>query len=127
MQKKLDDPVNMDDTWKHELMLLENRILRARDRVQLMDMYATAGMDILGQFMEGESVTEDKVKSIYTQFGALYKYVEKSNKEFSRAYSTKEIKIQPWNKNWANIYFLRMYVSTHVFYSANFQFFTSYS
>ena len=51
-------------------------------------------MDIIGQILEGD-VTEEKVKSIYGQFGALYKYVEKANKEFSRAYSTKEIKIQP--------------------------------
>lgn len=95
MQKKLDAPVNIDDEWKHELVLLENRILRARAKVQLLDMYGTSGMDILGQFMEGESVTEDKVKSIYGQFGVLYKYVEKANREFSRAYVTKEIKIRP--------------------------------
>ena len=93
MQKE-EASVNMDDNWKHELVLLENRVLRARAKVQLMDMYTTAGMDIIGQILEGD-VTEEKVKSIYGQFGALYKYVEKANKEFSRAYSTKEIKIQP--------------------------------
>ena len=93
MQKE-EASLNMDDNWKHELVLLENRVLRARAKVQLMDMYTTAGMDIIGQILEGD-VTEEKVKSIYGQFGALYKYVEKANKEFSRAYSTKEIKIQP--------------------------------
>ena len=68
MQKE-EASVNMDDNWKHELVLLENRVLRARAKVQLMDMYTTAGMDIIGQILEGD-VTEEKVKSIYGQFGA---------------------------------------------------------
>jgi hypothetical protein len=81
-----------EDTWKTILQKMEKDELKARARLQLSEMYATAGMDILGQFLQaGFNVTK-----ITTELKALYDFTERANLKTAKAFNCVPLKIAPY-------------------------------
>jgi hypothetical protein len=78
-----------DDDWKTTLQRKEKEQLRTQARRQLLDMYATAGMEIIGQVFNEDY----DAKSICKQLSALYKFTDKSNSKIAKAYSCTRLKI----------------------------------
>lgn len=78
-----------DDVWKTTLQRSEKEQLKTQARRQLLDMYATAGMEIIGQVLNEDY----DVKSICKQLSALYQFTEKSNTKIAKAYGCKPLKI----------------------------------
>jgi hypothetical protein len=80
-----------EDTWKTILQKMEKDELKARARLQLYEMYATAGMDILGQFLQ----TGYNVTKITTELKALYDFTERANQKTAKAFNCVPLKILP--------------------------------
>lgn len=80
-----------DDTWKTILQKMEKDELKARARLQLAEMYATAGMDILGQFLQ----TGYNVTKITTELKALYDFTNKANTKTAKAFNCVPLLIVP--------------------------------
>ena len=80
-----------EDMWKTILQKMEKDELKARARLQLAEMYATAGMDILGQFLQ----TGYNVTKITTELKALYNFTDKANQKTAKAFNCVPLKIVP--------------------------------
>jgi hypothetical protein len=80
-----------EDEWKTILQKMEKDELKARARLQLAEMYATAGMDILGQF---HTAAYDITK-ITTELKALYDFTERANQKTAKAFNCVPLKIVP--------------------------------
>ena len=78
-----------DDQWKTKLQRDEKEQLRTQSRLQLLEMYATAGMEIIGQ-LHNEPFD---VKAINHQLGELYKFTENSNQTIAKSFNCTPLKI----------------------------------
>lgn len=79
-----------ENEWKIVLQRKEKETLKARDKLQLLEMYRTAGMDILGQIMTGVGIVE-----VHTQLRALCDFTEKASKKIADVYNCTALAIDP--------------------------------
>jgi hypothetical protein len=93
-----------DDEWKTTLQRSEKTNLRTQARRQLLDMYATAGMEIIGQVFNKDY----DAKSICNQLSALYNFTDKSNAKIAKAYNCTPLKIV-MRTNTINVQFAQYY------------------
>jgi hypothetical protein len=70
-----------DDTWKSILQKKEKETHKARSRLQLLEMFTTAGMDILGQIN-----TSDDVGSIERQIDTLSEFTKVESDKMCKIY-----------------------------------------
>jgi hypothetical protein len=78
-----------DEEWKKTLQRDEKEQLRTQSRLQLLEMYATAGMEIIGQLQ----VNPNNIDTVCKQLTALYQFTETSNRKISKAYGCTPLKI----------------------------------
>ena len=78
-----------DDEWKVKLQRNEKEKHRTQSRLQLLEMYATAGMEIIGQ-VHNEACD---VKAINNQLSELYKFTEASNQKIAKSFNCTPLKI----------------------------------
>lgn len=79
-----------EDEWKTVLQRKEKETLKARDKLQLLEMYHTAGMDIVGQIMTDVDIVE-----IRTQLRALCDFTDKASKKMADVYKCIPLKLDP--------------------------------
>jgi hypothetical protein len=79
-----------DTVWKATLQRKEKETLKTRERLQLVEMYAATGMDILGQV-----ITTDDVKNIQDQLRTLFEFTEKAATTLSDTYNCVPLRLDP--------------------------------
>jgi hypothetical protein len=79
-----------DKVWKTTLQRKEKETLKTRERLQLLDMYAATGMDILGQVM-----TSDDLEKIRDQLKTLFEFTEKAATTLSDTYNCVSLQLDP--------------------------------
>jgi hypothetical protein len=67
--------------WKTVLQRKEKEMLKARSRMQLLEMYSAAGLDILGQVM-----TTGDLYSMDSQIKNLYEFTEAASNKMAKFY-----------------------------------------
>lgn len=82
-----------DDKWKQTLQRKEKETHKARDKLQLLEMYHTAGKEIIGQVMTGVDIVE-----IRTQLRALCEFTDKAAKKMTDGYKCADMKLDPENR-----------------------------
>lgn len=78
-----------DDAWKNALQRKEKDYNKTRTRVQLLDMFINAGMDILSILLE----ENPDIDNVVSQFKSMYEFTEKSNTATSKAYGCASIQL----------------------------------
>ena len=78
-----------DDEWKKTLQRDEKEQLRTQSRLQLLEMYVTAGMEIIGQVVNDPY----DINSINTQLTTLYQFTQTSNQKISKAYGCTALRL----------------------------------
>jgi hypothetical protein len=78
-----------DDAWKNALQRKEKDYNKTRTRVQLLDMFINAGMDILSILLE----ENPDIDNVVAQFKSMYEFTEKSNMATSKAYGCASIQL----------------------------------
>jgi hypothetical protein len=79
-----------DDKWKTTLQRKEKETHKARDKLQLLDMYHTAGKEIIGQVLTGVDIVE-----IHKQLRALCDFSDKAAKKMTDGYKCAGMKLDP--------------------------------
>jgi len=77
-----------DEQWKTTLQRKEKESLKVRDKLQLLEMYTTAGMDILAQVIP--NTPDEAAKQVYAiqeQLNTLYEYTKKTADKMSSVYN----------------------------------------
>ena len=82
-----------DDKWKQTLQRKEKETHKARDKLQLLEMYHTAGKEIMGQVMTGVDIEE-----IHKQLRALCEFTDKAAKKMTDGYKCADMKLDPENR-----------------------------
>ena len=77
-----------DDKWKFTLQKKEKETHKARARLQLLEMFTTAGMDILGQIM-----TDADVAAIERQIAALSEFTKAASEKICKIYKCVSVDI----------------------------------
>ena len=67
----------------------EKEQLRTQSRLQLLEMYVTAGMEIIGQVVNDPY----DINSINTQLTTLYQFTQTSNQKISKAYGCTALRL----------------------------------
>lgn len=76
------------------LQCKEKKALKSRECLQLLEMYADTGMDILRQI-----ITSDDIKKVYDQLEILFEFTEKASTKLSKTYNCLPLKLNPWLNN----------------------------
>lgn len=76
--------------WASILHSKEKEMMKERARGQVLEMYVTAGMDILGQAM-----TNDNVQDILKHITTLYEFAEKASQKVSNVYKCPPMNLYP--------------------------------
>lgn len=76
--------------WKAELQKKEKENFKVRSHIQMLEMYATAGMDIILQVM-----TNSNLDSILQQLDTLLEFTETAAAATAKAYKCVPIKVNP--------------------------------
>ena len=76
--------------WKSILHSKEKEMMKERSRCQVLEMYATAGMDIIGQV-----ITNDNVQDILKHVTTLYEFAEKASQKVSAVYKCPPMDLYP--------------------------------
>ena len=79
-----------EDKWKQTLQRKEKETYKARDRLQLLEMYSTAGKEIIGQVMTGVDIVE-----IHKQLRVLFEFSDKASKKMTDGYKCADMKLDP--------------------------------
>ena len=79
-----------EDKWKQTLQRKEKETYKARDRLQLLEMYSTAGKEIIGQVLTGVDIVE-----IHKQLRALCEFSDKASKKMTDGYKCADMKLDP--------------------------------
>jgi hypothetical protein len=79
-----------DDKWKTTLQRKEKETHKARDKLQLLEMYHTAGKEIIGQVLTGVDIVE-----IHKQLRALCEFSDKASKKMTDGYKCADMKLDP--------------------------------
>ena len=76
--------------WKSILHSKEKEMMKERARGQVLEMYATAGMDIISQV-----ITNDNVQDILKHITTLYEFAEKASQKVSNVYKCPPMNLEP--------------------------------
>jgi len=79
-----------DARLRWTLQCKEKKALKSRECLQLLEMYADTGMDILRQL-----ITSDDIKKVYDQLEILFEFTEKAATKISLTYNCKALKLNP--------------------------------
>jgi hypothetical protein len=82
-----------DDKWKQILQRKEKETHKTRDKLQLLEMYHTAGKEIIGQVLTGVDIVE-----IHKQLRALCEFSDKAAKKMTDGYKCADMKLDPENR-----------------------------
>jgi len=103
--------------WKSILHSKEKEMMKERARGQVLEMYVTAGMDILGQV-----ITNDNVQDILKQIATLYEFAEKASQKVSNVYKCPPMNLEPPEMNQEIQVIRRAFLTRHVRNQRNLQF-----
>lgn len=79
-----------EDQWKQTLQRKEKETHKARDKLQLLEMYHAAGKEIIGQVLTGVDIHE-----IHKQLRALCEFSDKAAKKMTDGYKCADMKLDP--------------------------------